>query len=1228
MNEAIVFRVIAFLCVSAYTVYAAGSVEQTGSFTIGESATPIVNLRVPFKTFPSAFEVTPSVYSWVRNGLKGSGEFRTQVTSVDPTGFDVTVSRYDLATAGWDWSPSLEWDAQVQDEAVSMTLAPSDASTMTTHVTFTIPYATVPELNAWVRGNPDYPDTFSTQITNLDTAGYDVTIRRTDAPTTGWSQSPVLYWSAEEITEPMTESVSTLGNYNAANTYSIGSPLWVYTPALTDDNAGNYDVIGREIYMSTVRQMLVENSQGAFPLTQSTSTKSTMTLTVRGDTVYVDQPVINFQGLKSLTIKARNIISNEGTLYLQAPDVCETTDGSQCYYLTKADEMEDGVNGKSGVNSPTVNIYVHNVIGNVNVITQASNGNVAQSGGNGYTGTDNTWETAGLGNSETCGQACGDLFGEKNYVGYPGPNGGNGGDAAKAGIPGAGGNAGAVTVYTESLSGYISMKQMPGTGGFPAEHGLGGRGGYGGTGGCGRVCHAWLMCILIICWPECNSDPDCGADRGPNGISGQPGLDGFQEYPVPVPGAVGNINKADLRQKASVKSYFEADLELLDVIRRHGESLFQRNDNQGASDVFNFLLSVTSETSAMHQEVALKMDMINEGFDYYGHTQSYAPDLDWSYLFTRTESMVATGKAFEDAYNSVMDEVQDVVLVANTIQSTASAAISLEDRELANSEVELESAKNLYVKSLRQLERGMKSEVLQINILVPLAIVQDQVQELISGIPTLIGGIAGFVEGLIHLNPTDAFNSATQVLNVLFGRPDCDAPTIKEAAVTLQERLDFGYDYKKIDPEDLDFTTMDVSAVPVIMLSDLAKNKELLTKELECLYDNPDSQIVQDLDRVVDDFYRDAALRISLIDRIMNIDVQLKEIAYNRALLAEAQTTVDTAANSAEGSVSMEVKRSFSDLMFSLYQEEENTIMRSLYELSKAYQFSCLWDFDALDKYTNYFSDEVMTSNLGQLEGIFELQLLQQDLEDQRAVFLNLIASSAGPSSHTFNAYWEYNQATYPDIIDQLHTEGQFTFKIDVDPNDVTTTGCQDCYNGRLVSMYIELDGATQPSTVPTTVYIKVAHMGDSYFLVPETGGAVATTLLEQTPENVDGGHVMSYDQSNPVTSTQDPTLDAKFLKAEYKFCENSNEFFGVKPCKSPYATYVVTVPRNDELVCSLDPNEAVSGTNCMDLDFTKFTTVRVYAKVKAWSDYPVQPDLVTMETYVKAVRANRAQQE
>ena len=48
-------------------------------------------------------------------------------------------------------------------------------------------------------------------------------------------------------------------------------------------------------------------------------------------------------------------------------------------------------------------------------------------------------------------------------------------------------------------------------------------------------------------------------------------------------------------------------------------------------------------------------------------------------------------------------------------------------------------------------------------------------------------------------------------------------------------RLVFGYKYKDVGPENLDFSKMDVSAVPVIMRSDLGKNKLQLSQEFSCL---------------------------------------------------------------------------------------------------------------------------------------------------------------------------------------------------------------------------------------------------------------------------------------------------------------------------------------------------------------------------------------------------------
>ena len=63
-------------------------------------------------------------------------------------------------------------------------------------------------------------------------------------------------------------------------------------------------------------------------------------------------------------------------------------------------------------------------------------------------------------------------------------------------------------------------------------------------------------------------------------------------------------------------------------------------------------------------------------------------------------------------------------------------------------------------------------------------------------------------------------------------------------------------------------------------------------------------------------------------------------------------------------------------------------------------------------------------------------------------------------------------------------------------------------------------------------VYLKVAHMGDSSFLLPAIGGGNKVKLLRQTPENVDGGHVMTCDYGEYVQDIYDPKLLLKFLEA------------------------------------------------------------------------------------------------
>jgi len=233
-----------------------------------------------------------------------------------------------------------------------------------------------------------------------------------------------------------------------------------------------------------------------------------------------------------------------------------------------------------------------------------------------------------------------------------------------------------------------------------------------------------------------------------------------------------------------------------------------------------------------------------------------------------------------------------------------------------------------------------------------------------------------------------------------------------------------------------------------------------------------------------------------------------------------------------------------------------------------------------------------------------------------------MMSSLGGPTSHVYTKLWKLTESDSPELFESLHTSGSFMMKFDIDPDDIVSSGCDYCYNPRLDGLYIELYGDDQAADVPAKVYLKVAHMGDSSFLLPsDANGGKKVKLLRQTPENLDGGHVMTFDYGDYVENVYDPKLLLKFQKAEHSICEDTVTFFGAEPCKSPYATYTITLPRNDDYLCSLDPDQHVSGTNCQDLDFTKFNMVKVYAKINSWSDYPVQPDEETMQRNIRQMR-------
>ncbi|XP_076802017.1 uncharacterized protein LOC143446312 [Clavelina lepadiformis] len=628
---------------------------------------------------------------------------------------------------------------------------------------------------------------------------------------------------------------------------------------------------------------------------------------------------------------------------------------------------------------------------------------------------------------------------------------------------------------------------------------------------------------------------------------------------------------------------------------------FPKNKTDKALETFSFLTSVTNQESSFHQQVLLRKSALEQGFDFYGNSDKYAPNLGWKYLRRRVTRLITSGKTYETSYNSLKNKIDNAKLAAETLRDAANINIARSKRKLRYERSDLRNERTVYLKSLRQLDKTMKKEQQEIKRLLPKVIQehnQEEKRRQGSIIMDFFSALLGFPSAYAGSNPHLAFDSARKIFQMFESNPGCSVPTLNEAKATLQMRLDFAFHNTS-------------AAVPIIMSSNLAKSRGKLLQEFSCLLDKEGrNNSFKSLKRLLDDFFRDGDFRISLINKLINFDLQIKQVSYQIGLLRECQNAVDTIVQLSTNNIPMTIKQTFTDLLYSVYQQNEATIIRSLYELAKGYQFMSLWKFDALKNYVNAYGDQSLTSNLGSLNGMFHFEQILQTLEDDRNRFLNLISTTAGAGAHTYTVLRELYQVTHPGVFDLLHNEGRFTVHLNLDPNITITTGCSSCYNARLISIYVEITGSAQPTGVPSRIYVKVAHMGDSYFLLPLSNGEDTVVHFQQKPENIDGGHVIYFNRKQLVTSVTDLSLREKFQQSEgNRFCHEYNraqDFFGGQICKSPYASYTITVPRDRTLNCT----RHVSGKNCQELDFTRFEKIRIFMKASAWSSYVTPPNL------------------
>ncbi|CAK8687843.1 unnamed protein product [Clavelina lepadiformis] len=386
-------------------------------------------------------------------------------------------------------------------------------------------------------------------------------------------------------------TTNTVGTFTR-NVYDIPPKSWLFTSSVEKKSSNVYEVFGREIYISDVNQMLsdvIKKDNLPFPVQHSTASEAPYEVIIRGDTLYLDNDV-TWQGLKKLKILARRMIANNKKLTLKAPEVCQSVSGSTCEQLGKAASATAGRNGRNGISSTSVEIYVYSIDGNVEVISQASNGARGESGGDGVAGSIGRDAIGVPGCSGRC----------DSRGGYNGGNGGDGSDGQKAGDSGKGGTAKKVIVSAARVSGLFKVTKPMAVGGEKAANGNGGSGGRGGIGGCGKRCE-WKTGSGRFSNKRCSRNTDCGL-RGLTGSTGKHGRNGDEIYGQRNDGINGDDETNDLKT-GSIKAWFSGEDDLLELIYRRAEFDFLKNRTDKALEIFDFLMSTTDEGSSMHTKV-------------------------------------------------------------------------------------------------------------------------------------------------------------------------------------------------------------------------------------------------------------------------------------------------------------------------------------------------------------------------------------------------------------------------------------------------------------------------------------------------------------------------------------------------------------------------------------------------------------------------------------------------
>ncbi|XP_078358122.1 uncharacterized protein LOC144642894 isoform X1 [Oculina patagonica] len=983
--------------------------------------------------------------------------------------------------------------------------------------------------------------------------------------------------------------------------------------------ADRYQVTGRKVHMDYVQQHLKAKKNVNFD--DSQEQPNNIELEILADSIYV-RGDIKMRGIKKLTMYSRQVSFLKGSrLDVSAPSLPQS-------FRTLAPGT-DGDDGKHGVHGPIVKIFADKAAGYMAITSSGGNGWPGQNGANGHPGDDSLGKKADKTGADCSANAKKTMFGRtygckvSHISGATGVQGGAGGDGGYAGNSGNGGNAGHQTINVRRVRGKMDLTTCRGTGGAAASNGAGGEGGQGGRGGRG------INCRFQSSGGRETSSGSCIANgQTAEAARGQQGRRGSDGQTLVSPGSDGQLDNSYLQKfdlSRSAKDQYP--LASIKLMTRYGEDLVWANKITHAEAVFNFTVSLTegrSDASELRKVAKRRLGFLNKkGFDRFGRNELFAPLMKWESFKEQVENVKDHAKAYEDAYNGIQASVERQDGLRQVMQALPGAAKIQVDKEIERL-VEARriaiSEKGAYVSSIKELEVSMKSSLEEIIAQLPDVYQASQFNR--QDLFAILQGFTGFFSGIAGKDPSASIGAALEVAGNFATK--CNTGTLQDNLDKIEKWLTFGKEYAVLeDSSDLDFDKMAVESVPEVMQANLEMNKEGLAADLVCMLEERSlPRNKAKFEEQIQRFFIAGAARIDLIAKVIDLDNQIGGHNFDIPNLEETSKAIQTLGETGDSPIAYNIQQTFLDDLLTSYGQMETSFTEHLYQFYKGFEFRTLWNVD--EKLVKFERTAIEAAQgTGSLQGVFQLTKALEKIES---------LENEGQKCFTKFRYstnthkWSFDNIKNAAMFDQLHNKGNtsFTFKL--------SQSCDTCYNVRLLKMYVELygDESENDNNLPAKVYLKLRHMGGSFFR--DASGDTKEFRLPLAS-------LRKFEFNRfAITNTSKCNEEKKKGSSDSLFCMEENDYrfqpmcchylsdsscndvlLGAEECTSPFGTYELSMPIDAKASC--EPGDLpITDNNCKDFDRSIYTKMNVWIHCLYWSDsYPTGPDDARCRSYQKS---------